>query len=87
MIVGFFVWRLGGEVVYFSYTRVATDFGDMVRTLCNPATEEQPDASKVIFNATHYERLKAGFIQATDEWLSDAERASLLNGTRYIIFE
>ncbi|OED45187.1 hypothetical protein AB833_00095 [Chromatiales bacterium (ex Bugula neritina AB1)] len=66
---------------------IATDFGDMVRGLCNTATEEERDLNQVSFNIDHYKLLEGGFLDATKSWLTCAERESLAGGAHVIILE
>ncbi len=66
---------------------VITDFGDMVRGMCNTATEDEIDLAKVSFDIKRFEYLQKGFLKATEQWLSPAEKKNLYNGAIYIIFE
>lgn len=66
---------------------IPTDFGDMVRTLCNSATEDEQDLNLVHFNIEAYQLLHDGFIHATSHWITDKERESLFSGAIYIILE
>jgi len=66
---------------------VITDFGDMVRGMCNRAKEDEADLEKVSFDKEAYEVLSKGFLATTKDWLSIAEENQLLKGAIYIILE
>lgn len=66
---------------------IVTDFGDMVRGMCNTATEDEPDMSKVGFSTERFDALRTGFLEQSQDWLSDEEQAELTNGAIYIILE
>lgn len=66
---------------------IVTDFGDMVRTMCNTAREDEPDLEKVAFDLESFQLLKRGFLETTKDWLSIAEKENLVNGAIYIILE
>ena len=66
---------------------VVTDFGDMVRVMCNTATEDEQDLGKVSFDLNSFEYLQKGFLAATTAWLTTAEKSNLVNGAIYIILE
>ena len=66
---------------------VITDFGDMVRSLCTTASEEERDSTKVDFNVAAYQQLKQGFLSVTQGWLTEEERQRLPNGAAYIVLE
>lgn len=66
---------------------VVTDFGDMVRGMCNTASEDEPNPANVHFSLSHYKALEQGFLAATGQWLTAGEAGQLLNGAMYIILE
>lgn len=61
------------------------DFGDMVRTFTSPVEEDERDLTKVFLRKDIFESLTKGFIAATDEFLTSAEREHLLLGAKVII--
>lgn len=65
---------------------VVTDFGDMVRSMCSTATE-QDNESLVSFNIDYFDAVKAGFLSETGDWLTAAEQAALVDGACYIVLE
>lgn len=66
---------------------VVTDFGDMVRGMCNTSSEEEKDLAKVAFDKHRYEILKKGFLAAGRDWLTEKETDNLFNGAKYIVLE
>jgi hypothetical protein len=66
---------------------IVTDFGDMVRTMCNTATEDERDLEKVSFDPESFQFLYKGFLEMTSDWISVSEKDNLLNGAIYIILE
>ncbi len=66
---------------------VVTDFGDMVRGMCNTSSEDEADLSKVSFDSKRYDLLEKGFLSATGDWLTKEEKDNLFNGAIYIILE
>lgn len=66
---------------------VITDFGDLARTLCATADEEEVDFEKVSFHNPSLLSLKAGFVNGLDGLLTPLELASLSKGVSYIILE
>ncbi|MCF1431159.1 MAG: aminoglycoside phosphotransferase family protein [Shewanella sp.] len=58
------------------------DFGDMVRTFCSPEAEDSTELNKVQARPEIFAALSAGYTQAMDEVLTDAERQSLWLGAR-----
>lgn len=66
---------------------IVTDFGDMVRSVCNSVSEDEADLQKVFFNIESFKSLSNGFLGITKSWLTKAEKMQLLNGAIYIILE
>jgi len=66
---------------------IITDYGDMIRGMCNSVAEDEADLSKVDFDLEKYELIKKGFLEATSEWITKEEKAKLDTGAIYIILE
>lgn len=66
---------------------VITDFGDMVRAMCNSTKEDEADTSKVVFLKDRYDYILKGFLASVGEWTTPEERDNLANGAFYIILE
>jgi len=66
---------------------VLHDFGDMVRTVTSPATEDERDVSKVTFRKPFFEALTRGYLVSTAEWLTPAERSHLPFAGKLITYE
>lgn len=49
------------------------DFGDSIRSMANPAAEDETDLSKVEFNMTVFDRFSQGYLQSTGDLLSQTE--------------
>ena len=62
------------------------DFGDMVRSICNPAAEDEADLSKVIFNVECYIELRNGYLYALNEIITPKEKEALSTGVKTIIY-
>ena len=54
------------------------DFGDQVRTTTSPAKEDERDLSKVVMQFPMFEALVRGYLSATREFLTSAERRHLV---------
>jgi Ser/Thr protein kinase RdoA (MazF antagonist) len=63
------------------------DFGDAIRSICNPAGEEEPDLSKVVFSLKLCESFSYGYMKHAAEFLTEAERKYLYDAIRLITFE
>jgi aminoglycoside phosphotransferase (APT) family kinase protein len=63
------------------------DFGDMVRSATNAATEDEIDLSRVTMRMPVYERLVAGYLAGTGGMLNPVERAHLAFAGKLITFE
>ncbi len=63
------------------------DFGDAVRSSCNPAGEETSDLSEVFFDTDLFEALVKGYMREAGEFLTDADRHYLFDSMRLISFE
>ncbi len=63
------------------------DFGDMVRTAMRPCPEDEQDLSKVIARLPMFEQITHGYLTATSDTLTPAERENLAFSARLITFE
>ena len=63
------------------------DFGDSVRSSCNPAGEETNDLSEVFFDVDLFEALVKGYLREAGEFLSEADNQYLFDSIRLITFE
>ncbi|MFZ6029328.1 MAG: phosphotransferase enzyme family protein [Chloroflexota bacterium] len=63
------------------------DFGDLVRSCCNPAREDEPDLKLVSFHLPTFALLARGFLDATRAFLTLPEIEHLAFGARLIAFE
>lgn len=63
------------------------DFGDCVRSVCNPAGEEAKDLKEVVVNVDLFESLVSGYLKQAGEFLTDADRKYLYDSARLISFE
>ena len=63
------------------------DFGDAVRSSCNPAGEETSDLSEVYFDVDLFEALVKGYLGEAGEFLTDNDRKYLFDSVRLITFE
>lgn len=60
------------------------DTGDMIRTACNTAEEDEKDLSKVSFNAEMYKSLIGGYMESADSFLTKDEREGIKESGRVI---
>jgi len=63
------------------------DFGDCLRSCCNPAGEEVQDLSRVFFDTDLCEAIVKGYMAQAKDFLSDADRGYLFDAIRLIAFE
>jgi len=63
------------------------DFGDAVRSGCNPAGEETNDLSEVLLDLDLFEALVRGYLAEAGAFLSEADRRYLYDSVRLITFE
>ncbi|MEI6645761.1 MAG: aminoglycoside phosphotransferase family protein [bacterium] len=63
------------------------DFGDAIRSICNPAGEEEPDLTKVVFSLELCRAFSKGYMKHAAEFLTVAERHYLFDSIRLITFE
>ena len=60
------------------------DTGDMIRTACNTATEDEKDLSKVDFNTALYKALYSGYVEKASVFLTDREKEQIKESGRTI---
>ena len=60
------------------------DTGDMIRTACNTAEEDEKDLSKVSFYAEMYKSLIGGYMESADSFLTKEERDGIKESGRVI---
>jgi Ser/Thr protein kinase RdoA (MazF antagonist) len=63
------------------------DFGDAVRSICNPAGEEELNLNKVMFDMDLFESFTKGYLHYSDGFLTDGDRDLLYDAVRLITFE
>lgn len=63
------------------------DFGDCLRSACNPAGEEEQDLEKVFFDTDLCQAIVKGYMQYAAEFMTDADRHYLYDSIRLITFE
>lgn len=63
------------------------DFGDMIRTMCCTAPENETDLDKVAINVAIFKAMTKGFLSEIQTILKKEEQENLLSGGLYIIFE
>ena len=63
------------------------DFGDMVRTACNPVAEDELDLSKVIVQSQMFEALARGYIEGAAGTLLPIELDCLVASGKLLAFE
>ncbi len=63
------------------------DFGDCLRSGCNPAGEETRDLARVYFDTDLCQAIVRGYMKQAKGFLTDADRAYLFDSIRLIAFE
>jgi Ser/Thr protein kinase RdoA (MazF antagonist) len=63
------------------------DYGDAVRSICNPAGEDAPDSAQVEFNKDLCSAFTSGYLSQTSDFLTEQDRAYLYDAIRLITFE
>ena len=63
------------------------DFGDAIRSLCNPAGEEELNLGKVTFDEDLCAAFCKGYMSEAGVFLTDADRAHLYDAIRLLPFE
>jgi Ser/Thr protein kinase RdoA (MazF antagonist) len=66
---------------------VLFDFGDCVRSAANPAGEDEPDLSRVVFDRVSYDAITRGYLDAAAAFLTKEELDLLPLSARVITFE
>ena len=61
---------------------VLFDTGDMIRTACNTADEDEKDAEKVAFSLGQYRALRDGYLEASSSFLTDDESSLIKESGR-----
>ena len=63
------------------------DFGDALRSICNPAGEEETDLAKVVFDEDLCTAFCKGYMREAGSFLTDADRTYLYDAIRLLPFE
>lgn len=63
------------------------DFGDCLRSCCNPSGEDAQNLSKVIFDTDLCEAIVTGYMSFAKDFLTDVDREYLYDSIRLITFE
>jgi len=63
------------------------DFGDALRSICNPAGEEETNLSKVVFDEDLATAFCKGYMREAGSFLTDADREYLYDSIRLLPFE
>ena len=63
------------------------DFGDALRSICNPAGEEVTNLAKVVFDEDLCTAFCKGYMREAGAFLTDADRAYLYDSIRLLPFE
>ncbi|MDA3927197.1 MAG: aminoglycoside phosphotransferase family protein [Kiritimatiellae bacterium] len=63
------------------------DFGDAIRSICNPAGEEEPDLRKVVLDFELCEAFCSGYLEQAEMFMSDIDKVYLFDSVRLITFE
>ncbi len=66
---------------------VQIDVGDAVRSICNPAGEEELNLGKVTFDETLFQAFMKGYMKEAGTFMDDADRAWLYDAVRLLPFE
>ncbi len=63
------------------------DFGDMVRTACNNAAEDERNLEKVSFQLEIFKSLAAGYLSQAGKFLNQVEKENLVFACKVIVLE
>ena len=66
---------------------VQIDVGDAVRSICNPAGEEELNLGKVTFDETLFQAFMKGYMKEAGAFMDAADRAWLYDAVRLLPFE
>lgn len=64
---------------------ILSDFGDIVRTFCSTASENEKNLKEVIFREDYYRAAAEGFLSEAKTMLNETEKANLRNGAKRVI--
>ena len=70
---------MAGSVLY--------DFGDSIRSGCNPRGDDEKDLNKVVFNVQLFEQYVKGYLEALKGTITQTEKENLLWGAIVITYE
>ena len=63
------------------------DVGDAIRSICNPAGEEELNLGKVTFDETLFHAFMKGYVREAGSFMTEADRAYLYDAIRLLPFE
>ncbi len=63
------------------------DYGDLVRTGANPATEDEKDLSKIKIDLDMFDRITSGYLETSREFLTPVEIEHLVFAAKLMVFE
>jgi len=63
------------------------DFGDCVRSVCNPSGEEAEDLNKVLVDLDSFQALVRGYLKQARNFLTESDQKYLYHSIRLITFE
>lgn len=66
---------------------VQVDVGDAVRSICNPAGEEETNLGKVTFDEDLFFAFMKGYMKEAGNFMTDADREYLYDAIRLLPFE
>ena len=66
---------------------ICYDFGDSIRFGCNPASEDEKDLSKVVFDVELFEQYVKGYLSAVGSSITKAEKDNLAFGAILMTYE
>lgn len=66
---------------------VLVDWGDMCRSCCATTTEDEIDLDKINFSLEYFEELAKGYLSKAKSFLTENEKAYLLDSIKHITFE
>lgn len=66
---------------------IHSDFGDALRSICNPSGEEETNLAKVVFDEDLATAFCKGYMREAGAFLTDADRAYMYDSIRLLPFE
>ena len=66
---------------------IHVDFGDALRSICNPAGEEEANLAKVVFDEDLCTAFCKGYVREAGAFMTDADREYLYDSIRLLPFE